>query len=138
MNNRSISQRDLIPSDTVLTKSSGATPSVTGPAIKMGSVVSPLGLFLVNEGDSTSLSVTYQVGYIDKASLGHEVSDPDVSWLTPADGGAVTDMTTVDINSSAKHASLAGLSCCKFYRFIVTNADTVNGATVSLYGHFQW
>ena len=114
---------------TALTASGGATPSVTGELCVFTQVDSNFSLFLENSGSSTSLSVTYQIGYMaDGVSEDNVMRDNDlISWLTPADGGAVADMTTVDCSGSAIHASLT-IAVGKWYRFIITNNDAGNSA----------
>jgi len=136
MNYYRVSQNPLIPNDTVLTVAGGATPAVTGSAFSIENIVSPVSLILVNDGTSTSLSVTYQIGFVNS---GDEGVAPTVTWVTPADGGAVADLTAANIAGSYKHASIS-LAVAKYYRFIVTNNDATGGhtATVCLFGICQW
>ena len=129
MDVRNVIQDDAIIPDSDLTVSGGATPAVTGRVVHVGDVVSPFSLFLKNEGNSTSLTVTYQIGFVDEADKG---SDPTITWVTPADGGAIDDFAAVDINNNQKHASI-NLAVSEYYRFIVTNNDGGNTAKVSLY-----
>lgn len=129
---RSINQDNLISPDTELTIAGGGTPSVTGPTLNLDNVISPLSLFLKNELTSDDLSVTYQVGFIDEADKVAQT----ITWVTPADGGAVADMTNKDCNGSQSHASIS-LACAKYYRFIVTNNAAAKTAKVSLYGTYQ-
>lgn len=128
-----VMQAELITPDTALTISGGATPAVTGGYLLVSDMVSPMSLFLVNDGASTDLTVTYQIGFIDSGDC---PTTPTITWVTPADGGTVTDLTNVNIATSKKHASIS-LACAKYYRFIVTNADAGNIATVCLYGVLQ-
>jgi len=126
---RDIQQWDAV-KKTTLTASGGATPSVTGEYCDFAEVDSNFSLVLINAGDSTSLTVTYQLGYLADGVTEHQAkSDPStyITWMTPADGGAVATMTAVDINASVIHASLT-LAVAKFYRFTITNNDAVNGA----------
>ena len=132
MPSKFIDQMELIPPDSELTVSGGATPSVTGPARDLSNITSPMSLFLKNELTSDDLSVTYQVGFIDEA----DKLTGTITWMTPADGGAVGDMTNVDCNGSQCHASIS-LACAKYYRFIVTNNAAAKTAKVSLYGTVQ-
>jgi hypothetical protein len=119
---------------TTLTASGGATPSVTGPTQYLGQVDSNFSCILENSGASTSLSVTYQIGFLATGITEEQaVRDPSnyITWATPEDGGAVAGMTTLNIAGSNKHVSLT-LAVCKWYRFIITNNDAVNGAGVRL------
>ena len=129
---RFIFEGNLLGSAKALTVSGGATPSATTTKVNLEESQGLISLFLQNTGTSTSLTVTYQIG-ID--TLGYGDSD-DFLWMTPADGGAITDMTTVNIASSYVHASLS-LAMGKYYRFVVTNVDGANTATVNLYTNFQ-
>jgi hypothetical protein len=126
---QTIIERTLI-AETELTASGEATPAVIGNWLQLGSMTSPLSLFLVNDGDSISLSVTYQVGFID---VGDKF--PSITAVTPGDGGVVSALTAVNIAGSKQHASIS-LAPGKYYRFIITNGDAVNGAaSVALFGH---
>lgn len=131
---RDIQQWDAV-KKTTLTVSGGATPAVTGEYCDFAEVDSNFSLVLVNAGASTSLSVTYQLGYLADGVTEHQAkSDPAtyITWMTPADGGAVAGMTAVNIAGSSVHVSLT-LAVAKFYRYTITNNDAVNGAdTVKL------
>jgi len=120
--------------ETSLTVSGGATPSATGEALDFGKVDSNFSLILENSGQSDDLSVTYQIGYLEKGMTEEQAKrNPDdfLKWITPADGGAVSSLTNVDCAGSAAHASLS-LAVGKFYRFIVTNNSATKTATIRL------
>lgn len=132
-----ITQRMLITIATVLTASGGATPAVTGNPIPIGSSGDGMSLFLSNSGASTSLSVTYQIGFFNQAAQMDKLDN--LTWCTPDDSGVMgSALTAIDINASYAHGSTGGLAPGKYYRFIVTNNDAVNGATVSLFGQYQF
>lgn len=128
-------QRDLIAPDTALTISGGTTPSVTGPAINVSDITSPISLFLVNDLTSDDLTVTYEIGFVDEGD--EDKAMPTITWVTPADGGAVSDMTAKDCNASECHASIS-VAVAKYYRFIVTNNSAGKTAQVSLFGVTSW
>lgn len=130
---KEIMQDELVPVDSVLTVSGGATPAVVGDTKNFSNMTSPLSLFLKNEGDSTDLSVTYEVGFVDEAD---KVAGT-ITWVTPADGGVVTGMTNKDIHGSQCHASVS-LACGKYYRFTAINNDAVNAAQVTMYANWQF
>lgn len=127
---RDIQQWDAV-KQTALTASGGATPAVTGKASNFGEVDSNFSLVLVNDGLADDLTVTYQLGYMaDGVDENMAEKDPDtyLTWITPTDGGAITALTSKDLAGSHLHASLT-LAVCKYYRFIITNADAVNATT---------
>jgi hypothetical protein len=117
---------------TALTASGGATPSVTGQAVDIGKSDGNISLFLINAGDSTSLTVTYQFGYITRANE----KTRTITWITPEGGGGIVNLTTVDIHGSSKHEAIS-VDPTMYIRFICTNNDAVNAATMSLYVVFQ-
>jgi hypothetical protein len=117
---------------TALTVSGGATPSVTGQWIDLGRSDGNISLFLINAGASTSLTVTYQFGFITRANekLG------TVTAISPEGGGTITNLTTVDINASQKHEAIS-VDPTMYIRFNCTNVSAIATATVSLYVAFQ-
>jgi hypothetical protein len=84
-----------------------------------------ISFFLENTGDSTDLSGTYEIGYVEEGDATNTYN-----WVTPEDGGLITTFTNVDATSAKKHASenLAVGS----YKIKITNNDGVNDATVTL------
>lgn len=119
-----IRQIEVLP-ETALTVSGGATPAVTTAEQRIGghSFGDSVGLVLVNSGPSTGLSVTFQRGYLITGK------DESVQWITPA--LAITNLTSQNIPSGAVYGSQA-LNVCDYIRFIATNEDAINTATVRL------
>ena len=117
---------------TDLTVSGGLTPSVTGLAIDLSKCDGNLSLILVNGGASTSLTVTYEFGYILRANA----MSKTVTWITPEGGGTIANLTTVNIAAADIHEAIT-VDPITHIRFICANADAINTATVSLYVIFQ-
>ena len=114
---------------TDLTVSAGATPSVTSKpqTLANADMTTAPGLILINSGASTSLTVTYQIGY--KIPL----KDAAVVWVGGTTFTALAQLTTVNCPGDAKYGVCAEISTpCNYVRFKVTNADAGNTATVRL------
>lgn len=127
-----MSQVEAFLPGTALSVSGGATPSVTGQPIDLSYSDGNISLFLENSGASTSLTVTYQFGYIKRENekLG------TITWITPEGGGAIVNLTTVNIAGTNKHEAIT-VDPTKYIRFICANADGGNTAAVSLYATYQ-
>lgn len=126
-----LNQEEAFLPSTALTVSGGVTPSVTGRWIDIYAE-SRVSMILVNDGTSTDLDVTYQIGYIKR----EDAIKGTRTAITPADGGTPAELTAANIPGSHKHGSVLTLAP-GVYRFNVANADGVNTATVSLYIIFK-
>lgn len=122
-------QIEIIPS-TALTVSGGATPSVTSEAQDVSNAdftSGGIGLILVNSGISTSLTVTYQVGY--KIPM----QDASIVWVGGTTFTAISALTTVNVPGDAKYGLVTEIkNPCVYVRFKVANADAAKTATVRL------
>ncbi|MFW9872132.1 MAG: hypothetical protein ACFFG0_03445 [Candidatus Thorarchaeota archaeon] len=107
--------------------------SITGrklTAREIGKSLSSISLFLQNTGLSTSLTVTYQIGFLPPDVT---QSDSNINWLTPSDGGDIPDLTTVNITTdNYKHKSIS-LAPGEYYRFIITENGNNTANNVALY-----
>jgi hypothetical protein len=116
---------------TALTVSGGATPSVTGQ-IDISRTDGNFSLFLINSGASTSLTVTYKLGYITKANY----TKGTYTYITPEGGGTIVNLTALNIAAGSKHEAIS-VDPAQKLQFTCTNNDAMNTATVSLYVAFQ-
>jgi len=85
-----------------------------------------MSLFIKNDGDSTDITVTYQIGVKYPGTI-----NTTIDWYTPDDGGDIPDLTNVDINNSKKHVDLHYLAKARYYKFTITNNDGVNSAIIT-------
>jgi hypothetical protein len=126
-----LATRHAIDSGSSLTISGGETPSITGNSIYLSDSTGNISVFLKNTGDSTDLSVTYEVGYI--APNDDEKTE---IFLTPEDGGLVSTLQNADTtivpakDNFTIHASES--LAVGNYKFTVTNNDSVDTAIVTL------
>lgn len=100
--------------------------AATSSAINLSNAAGPVSLILYGT-NSTDVDVTYQIGYT-------RIGNTATTWITPADGGVVDDLTTVSFSNTASHHGSFNLPSGDEFRFIITNNDTGNAATgVELY-----
>lgn len=117
---------------TALTVSGGLTPSVTGKWIECGSAGGDFSLILENSGVSISLTVTYELGYMKDINVPAET----ITAITPTVGGAIADLTAVDVTITAKHASIS-TATTKWIRFNCANNAAAQTAVTTLYVVYQ-
>ena len=138
---RKMVQVEAIPITALTT--GGAVASKTGSWLDVGSAKSSLSLILhLSAGTSTSLTVTYEIGYIPEGkeivpvrSLKDDALSP-IQEMTPDDDGVVTEMTTVDLATSlVRIHDVLTLPPIKWIRFKCTCVN--NTGTVQLFALFQ-
>lgn len=102
---------------------------------QIGRSLSSVGLFLFSGGLSTSLTVTYEAGFVRDINAMAQT----VTWVTPRDGGDVPDLAAVNLAAqsnwdgavTAKHASVL-LAGAQNYRFKVKE-NNIAADTIELY-----
>lgn len=109
--------------ESAVTVSGGATPTATG-ILNGKHLAGPISLFLLGSA-STDVTVTYEIGE-------KKPDETSYTYVTPADGGAITDLTNSDLSGGDWIHGSMSLPVGKKFKFTITNNDAVNADTVSL------